>query len=48
VAKEYNLEIIDLYSLFGDGKETMLDDGIHPNGKGAKKMAEIIADAIKQ
>ena len=47
VAKEYNLEIIDLYSLFGDGKETMLDDGIHPNGKGAKKMAEIICEAIK-
>ena len=48
VAKEYNLQVIDLHSLFGDGKDTMLGDGIHPNGKGAQKMAQIIADAIKQ
>jgi len=26
----------------------MLNDGIHPNAKGAQKMAKIIADAIKQ
>jgi hypothetical protein len=25
----------------------MLNDGIHPNDKGAQKMAQIIADAIK-
>ena len=48
VASEYNLKVIDLHTLFGDGKDTMLDDGIHPNGKGAQKMAKIIADAIKQ
>ena len=48
VAQEYNLQIIDLHSLFGDGKDTILDDGIHPNAKGAQKMAKIIADAIKQ
>ncbi len=47
VAQEYNLQVIDLHSLFGDGKDTMLGDGIHPNGKGAQKMAQIIADAIK-
>ena len=47
VAKEYNLQVIDLHSLFGDDKDTMLGDGIHPNGKGAQKMAQIIADAIK-
>ena len=48
VAQEYNLQVIDLHSLFGDGKDTMLNDGIHPNLKGAQKMAKIIADAIKQ
>jgi lysophospholipase L1-like esterase len=48
VANEYNLQVIDLHSLFGDGKDTMLNDGIHPNLKGAQKMAKIIADAIKQ
>ena len=47
VAQEYNLQVIDLHSLFGDGKNTMLNDGIHPNDKGAQKMAQIIADAIK-
>lgn len=48
VAKEYNLQIIDLHTLFGDGKDTMLDDGIHPNLKGAKHISEIVADAIKK
>jgi lysophospholipase L1-like esterase len=48
VAQEYNLQVIDLHSLFGDGKGTMLNDGIHPNEKGAQKMAKIIADVIKQ
>ena len=24
----------------------MLDDGIHPDGKGAQRMADIIADAL--
>ena len=48
VAKEYGLQVIDLHTLFGTDPETMLDDGIHPNVKGAQKMAEIIANAIKQ
>jgi hypothetical protein len=46
VAKEYNIEVIDLHTLFGEDQETMQDDGIHPNGKGVQKMAKIIADAI--
>ena len=48
VAKEYQLQVIDLHTLFGNDESTMLDDGIHPNVKGAQKMAQIIADAIKQ
>lgn len=48
VAKEYGLQVIDLHTLFDTDPETMLDDGIHPNVKGAQKMAGIIANAIKQ
>ena len=48
VAKEYQLQLINLHTLFGNDESTMLDDGIHPNVKGAQKMAQIIADAIKQ
>lgn len=48
VAKEYNLQVIDLHTLFGNDDKLMQGDGIHPNGKGVQKMAEIIADAIKR
>ena len=56
VAGKYGLQVIDLHTLFaipteGDKPETLEDrllpDGIHPNGKGAEKMAEIIYEAIK-
>ena len=56
VAKKYGLQVIDLHTLFaipteGNKPETLEDrlqpDGIHPNGKGAEKMAEIIYEAIK-
>ena len=47
IAKKYGLQVVDLHTLFtGDGAG-MLDDGIHPDGKGVRRMAEIIADAIK-
>jgi lysophospholipase L1-like esterase len=48
VAKQYGLQVIDLHTLFANDGDKMLDDGIHPDGKGAKKMAEIIAEAIKK
>ena len=56
VAGKYGLQVIDLHTLFaipteGDKPETLEDrllpDGIHPNGKGAEKMADIIYEAIK-
>ncbi len=47
VAKQYGLQIIDLHTLYANEGDKMLDDGIHPDEKGAKKMAEIIAAAIK-
>ena len=48
VAKEYGLKVIDLHTLFANDGDKMLDDGIHPDGKGARRMAEIIAKAIKE
>ena len=48
VAKEYGLEVIDLHTLFGAGSETMMDDGIHPNDKGVRSIAQIVAEAIKK
>ena len=47
VAAEYGLEVVDLHTLFAHDGDKMLRDGIHPDGKGARRLAEIIADAIK-
>lgn len=46
VAREYGLEVIDLHTLFDASSDNMLSDGIHPNGNGAKRMAEIIYEAL--
>ncbi|MBR6867666.1 MAG: alpha/beta hydrolase fold domain-containing protein [Prevotella sp.] len=43
VAREYGLPVIDLHTLFANDGDKMLSDGIHPDGKGARRMAEIIA-----
>ena len=48
VAQEYGLQVIDLHTLFAGDGDKMLSDGIHPNEKGARRMAEIIAEAIKK
>lgn len=48
VAKQYGLQVIDLHTLFADDGDKMLSDGIHPDGKGARRMAEIIAAAIRE
>ena len=47
VAKKYGLQVIDLHTLFAGESEKMLTDGIHPDQKGARRLAEIVADAIK-
>lgn len=47
IAKKNNIQIIDVYN----GMTKMSDlfpDGIHPNEKGIKIMAEIIADGIRK
>lgn len=48
VAKKYKLQIIDLHTLFANETALLFDDGIHPNEKGVQRMAEIIADALKE
>mgnify|MGYP002622738256 CR=1 FL=1 len=48
IASEYGLEVIDLHSRFAADGDKMLNDGIHPDQKGARRLAEIIAETIKQ
>lgn len=47
VAKKNKLEVIDLHPLIDPTSDMMQRDGIHPTAKGAKKIAETVADAIK-
>ena len=47
VAKKYGLQIIDLHTLYANDGDKMVPDGIHPDGKGAQRMADIIAEALQ-
>ena len=47
VAKEYGLTVIDLHTLFASDGDKMQRDGIHPDEKGARRIAEIVAEALK-
>ena len=47
VAKKKKLQVIDLHEAIPDEK-MLLDDGIHPNEKGAQRIAEVVAEAIRQ
>ena len=46
VAKKYGVQVIDLHTLFANDADKMLPDGIHPDGKGAERLAEIIGNVI--
>ena len=46
VAKKYGLQVIDLHTLYANDGDKMVDDGIHPDGKGAERLAGIIAEAL--
>ena len=48
VAKQYGLQVIDLHSLFANDGDKMQEDGIHPDEKGVRRIAEIVAEAVKQ
>ena len=45
-ARKNQLEVIDLHTAFTGEDALYLEDGIHPNQQGARKMAEIIAKTI--
>ncbi len=47
VADKYGLGVIDLHFLFNGDGDKVLPDGIHPDDKGAARMADIIAEALK-
>ena len=46
VAKKQGLQVIDLHTLFANSEDLVLPDGIHPNGKGAERMADIISEQL--
>ena len=48
VAKKNKLQVIDLHTDYANDGDKMLADGIHPNDKGARRMAEIIAGYLKK
>ena len=48
VAQKYGLQVIDLHTLYANDGDKMLKDGIHPDGKGAHRLAEIIANELKK
>ena len=48
VARKYGLKVVDLHTLFAADADKMLPDGIHPDGKGVRRLAEIIAEEIKE
>ena len=48
VARKYGLKVIDLHTLFAGDSDKMLTDGIHPDGKGAQRLADIIAEEIRR
>ena len=37
-----------IHTLYANDGDKMVDDGIHPNEKGAARMADIIAEALKK
>ncbi len=48
VAKKNNLRIIDLNPVIDPASDMMQRDGVHPTEKGAKRMAEVIAESIRK
>ena len=48
VAQQYGLQVIDLHTLFANDGDKMQDDGIHPDGKGVRRIADIVAEALKK
>lgn len=47
IAKEKGIERIDIYEIF-KGRKDLFADGVHPNPKGSKLLAETVYQAIKK
>ena len=48
LAKKNKLKVIDLHTLYASEGKKMLSDGIHPDAKGAARIAELVAAALKE
>lgn len=48
VAKRNKCKVIDLHTLFAPYGKLMQGDGIHPNEKGARQIAELVRDALSR
>lgn len=48
VAKKNKLQVVDLHTCFAGEGDKMLADGIHPDAKGARRLAEIVAEALRK
>lgn len=48
VGDEMGLGVIDLYSHTVDHPEWFNSDGVHPNAKGAKEIAQLVSEKIEQ
>jgi lysophospholipase L1-like esterase len=46
IARKKRLHVIDLHTLYANDGDKMLDDGIHPDKRGARRLAEIIAGKL--
>ena len=48
IAKKNKLQVIDLYPVVTMDNKEMQADGVHPTAKGAAKIAEAVAQAVKE
>ena len=48
VARQYGLQLIDFHTLFANDGDKMQADGIHPDDKGVRRIAEIVAAELKK
>ena len=45
-AAKYDLQLLDLHTLYAGDGDKMLSDGIHPDGRGVQRLADIVAGAL--